>query len=83
MSDAPEHPDGKKPKRDVRRDEREWARFSQLAFELIGYLGVLGYAGWWLDERYGTGGRYLFWGLLLGLAGWVYRFIKDTWHLFK
>lgn len=83
MSDSPEHPEQDQKARDDRREQREWAKYSQLAFEFIGYIGALGYAGWWLDERYGTSGRYLLWGLILGMVAWIYRLLRETWHLFK
>lgn len=83
MSDSPEHPERNQSSKDDDREQKEWARLSQLAFEFIGYIGALGYGGWWLDERYGTDGRYLLWGLLLGLVAWIYRFLRETWHLFK
>jgi hypothetical protein len=54
-----------------------------LAIELLGYLGVMGYAGWWLDERNGWKGRGLFIGLMFGLAAWIYRVLRVTKGLFK
>ncbi len=62
---------------------REWSRYSQLAIELLGYLAVMGYAGWWLDQRYGWKGRGLFVGLMFGLAAWIYRVLRVTKGLFK
>ncbi|MFQ5415179.1 MAG: AtpZ/AtpI family protein [Phycisphaerae bacterium] len=61
----------------------EWQRMSQLAFEFLGYLLILGYAGWLLDQRYGWNGRGLFGGLMLGLATWIYRVLRVTRKLFK
>ncbi len=38
-------------------------RFSALAFEFVGFIGILGYIGYRLDESYG----WTPWGLLAGL----------------
>lgn len=56
---------------------------SQLAFEFLGYLAVLGYIGWALDERYGWNGNGLFGGLMAGLAAWIYRVLRVSRDLFK
>ena len=60
------------PKKD--EDERqagEWSRIGQLAFEFLGYLALLGYFGWRMDQRYGWDGRGLFAGLILGMVAWL------------
>ncbi len=79
-----QRPSDRRPSEDEdRRQAREWSRYSNLAIELLAYLGVLGYGGWWLDQKYGWNGRGLMSGLILGLVAWIYRVLKTTRHLFK
>lgn len=54
-----------------------------LVIEFLGFMAVLGYGGWWLDERYGWNGRGLFIGLILALVAWIYRVLRQTWRMFK
>ncbi|MCK6457924.1 MAG: AtpZ/AtpI family protein [Phycisphaerae bacterium] len=82
MSDEPS-PQGGPPEDEDRRQSSEWNRLSALAFEFIGYMAVLGYAGYQLDVRYGWGHRGILCGLLLALAAWLYRFYRQTRDLFR
>lgn len=65
----------------------DWQRLAKiaahLALEFLGYLAVLGYAGYRLDERYGWRGRGLFGGLMLAMVAWMYRVVRMSWKLFK
>lgn len=81
MEESPRPEDDEKTK--DAKSSREWSRYGELAIELLGYLAVLGYGGWYLDQHYGWGGQGVFWGLILGMAAWIYRVLKQTWHLFK
>lgn len=83
MSDQPPSPRRPPSKKDDDRDRREWSRLSQLVFEFLGYMAVLGYVGWMLDERYGWNGNGLFGGLMLGLVAWIYRVLRIYRNLFK
>ena len=83
MSDQSPSPRRPPSNDDDERGTREWQRLSQLVFEFLGYLAVLGYLGWLLDERYGWNGRGLFAGLILGMVAWIYRVLKVTRNLFK
>ena len=83
MSDDPQSPRRQPPEDEDRGRAREWSRLGQLAFEFLGYLLVLGYVGWLLDQRYGWNGRGLFGGLMLGLVAWIYRVLRVTRNLFK
>lgn len=56
---------------------------TQLVFELLGFLAVLGYLGWMVDQRYNWNGRGLFGGLMLGLVAWIYRVLRVTREMFK
>jgi F0F1-type ATP synthase assembly protein I len=76
--DKPPKP-GPSPDKDKLHVGMAWS----LVFEFLGYMAILGYGGWLLDQRYGWQGRGLFVGLVLALAAWIYRVIRQTWHLFK
>ncbi len=54
-----------------------WVRMYALVLEFLAYLGVLGYLGWWLDERRGWQPWGLLGGLLTGLAIGLYRMIRE------
>ncbi|MCG3131964.1 MAG: hypothetical protein FLDDKLPJ_02774 [Phycisphaerae bacterium] len=54
-----------------------------LVIEFLAYLGLLGYVGYRLDERYGWGGKGLMFGLMLALAGWIYRVLRVTRGIWK
>jgi len=49
-----------------------------LVLEFLAYLGVLGYVGWRLDERYGWHPWALLGGLFLGLAVGLSRLIRAS-----
>ena len=83
MSDEPRSPRRQRPKNDDRNGTREWSRLSQLVFEFLGYLAVLGYLGWLLDQRYNWNGSGLFTGLMIGMVAWIYRVLRVTRGLFK
>lgn len=68
---------------DDRQRAGEWSRLTQLVFEFLGYIAVLGYMGWLLDQRYDWNGRGLFAGLMLGMVAWIYRVLRVTRGLFK
>lgn len=55
-----------------------WLRMYAVVFEFLAYLGVLGYVGWWLDERRGWSPWGLLGGLLLGLALGLVRMIREA-----
>jgi F0F1-type ATP synthase assembly protein I len=55
-----------------------WLRMYALVLEFLAYLGVLGYAGWWLDRRYGWQPWALLAGLFVGLAVGLYRLIRES-----
>jgi F0F1-type ATP synthase assembly protein I len=83
MSDRPPSPRRPSSREDDDRGAREWNRMSQLVFEFLAYMAVLGYLGWSLDQRYGWNGRGVFVGLILALICWVYRVLRVTRNLFK
>ncbi len=82
MPDDPRSPRRPPSEEDDRR-AGEWSRLTQLVFEFLGYLAVLGYMGWLLDQRYDWNGRGLFAGLMLGMVAWIYRVLRVTRGLFK
>jgi F0F1-type ATP synthase assembly protein I len=49
-----------------------------VVFEFLAYIGVLGYLGWWLDQRRGWSPWALLCGLLLGVALGLYRMIRES-----
>ena len=83
MSDKRQSPRRQPSEEDDQGRVREWTRLSQLVVEFLGYLLVLGWVGWLLDDRYGWNGRGLFGGLMVGLGAWIYRVIRLTRDLFK
>ncbi len=83
MSDEPRSPRRHRSENDDRKGAGEWSRLSQLVFEFLGYLAVLGYLGWLLDQRYNWNGRGLFAGLMVGMVAWIYRVLRVTRGLFK
>lgn len=60
-----------------------WLHQYAVVMEFLGYLAVLGYGGYWLDERYGWSPWGLLAGLLLGTAAGLYRLIRDAEKLNK
>ncbi len=85
MSDRiPTSGDDPSPPGDRRPGRRgsESSGFS-LAIEFLGYMGVMGYLGFRLDQRYGWDDRGLLGCLLLGLVAWIYRVLRQTRGLFK
>ncbi len=83
MTDDPRSPRRSASEDDDQRRAGEWSRISQLVFEFLGYIAVLGYLGWLLDQRYSWNGRGLFGGLMLGLVAWIYRVLRVTRGMFK
>jgi len=83
MSHKPQSPHSARDPKGDDRKASEWNRVGQLAFEFLGYLGILGYLGWMLDQRYGWDGRGLFTGLMVALVVWVYRVLRASRDLFK
>lgn len=82
MSDTPPTPDPSSRNRDDQAAS-EFRRLSQLAAEFIGYLAVLGYAGYRMDQAYGWKSRGLLGGLLVALAAWLYRVYRRTRGMWK
>jgi F0F1-type ATP synthase assembly protein I len=60
-----------------------WVRQYAVVLEFLVALAVLGYAGWWLDERRGTNPWGLFGGLMAGTAYGLYRMIREANRLEK
>lgn len=58
-----------------------WMRMYAVVFEFLAYVGGLGYAGWWFDQRRGWEPWGLLAGLLLGTALGVYRIIRESKHI--
>ena len=50
--------------------------------ELAAVIGVLTYAGWWLDGRYGTSPWLALTGVALGLIGGTYNVLKASQRYF-
>lgn len=82
MSDVPPTRDPSPNKRDERA-VAEFRRLSQLAVEFIGYMAVLGYAGYRMDQAYGWNRRGILAGLMLALAAWLYRVYRRTRGMFR
>lgn len=55
-----------------------WARMYAVVFEFLAYIGVLGYLGWWLDQRRGWAPWGSLAGLLLGTGMGLYRMIRES-----
>ena len=60
-----------------------WARSYVMVIEFLGYLAVLGYAGWWVDQRKGWSPWGLFGGLMLGMTFGLYRLVREANRLEK
>lgn len=58
-----------------------WMRMYAVMFEFLAYMGALGYAGWWLDQRRGWEPWGLLVGLLLGTTLGVLRIIRESKHI--
>lgn len=73
-----------RPKQNGQKDRQSgrlpwgWLRMYALVFEFLAYLAVLGYAGWWLDERRGWQPWGLLTGLLLGTGMGIYRMMREA-----
>lgn len=52
-------------------------RYSALAFEFVGLLGILGYVGYKVDEKYGVDPWGLLAGLLLGLGLGLFTMVRQ------
>jgi len=55
-----------------------WIRQGAQVFEFLASLGLLGFVGWKLDERYGLGPWGLLGGLLLGMCVGLYFMIRES-----
>jgi len=73
MEDTPQP-----PKRDHEANLIAQAfRFIALAFEFVGFLGILGFVGFKVDEKYGVDPWGLLGGLLLGLGLGLFVLIRQ------
>jgi F0F1-type ATP synthase assembly protein I len=73
MEDSP-----KPPKRDHDASFiAQGFRFTALAFEFVGLLGIFGYVGYKVDEKYGVDPWGLLVGLLLGLGLGLFTMIRQ------
>ncbi len=61
----------------------EWLKQYATVLEFLGMLAVAGYAGWWLDERYGWQPWGLLGGLLVGMSAGLYRMLRQMNRLNK
>jgi F0F1-type ATP synthase assembly protein I len=71
-------PEGDSPKQNDARQAASWLRGYAQVFEFLATLGLLGYAGYRLDQHY----KWQRWGLLVGLlVGMVlglYRLVRES-----
>lgn len=61
----------------------EWLKQYAAVLEFLGMLAVAGYAGWWLEERYGWQPWGLLGGLLVGMSAGLYRLVRQMNRLNK
>ncbi len=54
----------------------DWTRYGQIGIVLVTPMGVLGFAGHWLDRRLGTEPWLLLAGLILGMAAGFVSFLR-------
>ena len=54
----------------------DWRRYGQIGIVLVTPMGVLGFAGYWLDRKLGTGPWLLLAGLIVGMAAGFVSFLR-------
>lgn len=56
----------------------EWVRQYVMVLEFLAAIGLLGYIGYRVDERYETRPWALLGGLLLGMTAGLYRMVRES-----
>jgi F0F1-type ATP synthase assembly protein I len=57
---------------------QEYGRYAGLGFQFAAAILVLGYAGWWLDEKLSTKPLFLIVGVLAGATGGFLSLLKSV-----
>lgn len=55
-----------------------WVRHSGVGLELAGAVAGFALVGYWIDRHYGTGPWGLVVGLVLGIVGGLYNFVREA-----
>jgi F0F1-type ATP synthase assembly protein I len=55
-----------------------WVRHAGIGLELAGAVAGFALIGYWIDSRYGTSPWGLVVGVVLGLGGGLYNFVKQS-----
>ena len=56
----------------------DWVRYSGSGLELAGAVAGFALVGYWIDRHYGTDPWGLVVGLILGLVGGLYNFVRQS-----
>ncbi len=56
----------------------DWVRHSGVGLELAGAVAGFTLAGYWIDRHYGTNPWGLVVGLVLGIVGGLYNFVREA-----
>ena len=57
---------------------QDYGRYAGLGFQFAAAILVLGYAGWWLDEKLSTKPLFLIVGVLAGATGGFLSLLKSV-----
>lgn len=57
---------------------QEYGRYAGLGFQFTAAILVLGYAGWWVDEKFSTKPIFLIIGVLAGATGGFVSLLKSV-----
>ena len=56
----------------------DWVRHSGVGLELAGAVAGFSLVGYWIDRHYGTNPWGLVVGLVLGIVGGLYNFVREA-----
>jgi F0F1-type ATP synthase assembly protein I len=56
----------------------DWVRHSGVGLELAGAVAGFTLAGYWIDRHYGTNPWGLVVGVVLGIVGGLYNFVREA-----
>lgn len=66
------------PQQPQRQPQTPWPRLAGMGFEFGASLAVFTLLGWWVDRHWATAPWGLLIGVLLGLIGGTYNFVREA-----